>query len=597
MASLGVIAVMKDQSNRHLAAKNQELRIANQRAERRVKLATQAIENFSTAVRENPELTDQPSMEPLRKRLLQAPLEFYRQLQADVEESRDTRPETQAALAKAIVGLAWITAQIDSQANADKAYQQAIGLLHSLVRNDPQDVDHRALLGKVLGELGMLQRASGSFDGAWTSLNRARAIQEGLNRDDPAAIGYRFDLARTLDRLGLLVFTSKPDEARRCFEQAIASLQRLISGDLGSAAARADLALTYNHLGMLHRATGHPREAESSFKQAIEILDAVTEECPDEPVHRMNLAASHYNLGNVRMTRTCFERARAIQEALVRDHPAVVSYRAALARSCGNLGVIQRTAGQWDEARRSFEQVRNLLEELVRENPNVLRFRHDLALTEINLGAWEGDFGCPDEALSRYGRARSLLEDLVRRRPESAEEREALVVTCLSLGDVLNRLGRDRDALEVYQVASGHERSVFGGGPWSGLNRGLLIASYQKLAGAHRKLGQPAEAVSAMQELRTFWTGNPGELYDIARELARCASLVRGGKIGCPSDQKVAFHTYAGQATDALRQAIQSGFRDAERMRMDPDLGSLHRRADFRELLGDLVFPVDPFVR
>jgi tetratricopeptide (TPR) repeat protein len=443
----------------------------------------------------------------------------------------------------------------------------------------------------------MLQRASGSADGARTSLNRARVIQEELNRAHPAVMTYRLDLARTLDRLGLLVLKTDPHQARRCLEQAIASHQALLSGGLGSAGTRADLGLIYNHLGMLCRATGQSREAESSFNQAIELLGAVTEECPDEPVHRMNLAASHYNLGNLRMTRACFERARAIQEALVRDYPAVVSYRASLALTCGNLGIIQRTAGQRDEARHSFERVRTLLEELVRENPHVLRFQHDLALTEINLAAWEADFGCPDQALTCYGKARAHLEDLVRRRPESLEEREALVVACLGLGDLLTRLGRNRDALEAYQVASGHERSVFVAGPRSGMNRGLLISSFQKLAGAHQKLGQLAEAVSAIQELRRLWTGDPAELYDIARELAQCASLVRGGETGCPSDQKVVFHSYASQATEALRQAIQNGSRDAERMRMDHDLGSLHEPAEFRALLLDLLFPVDPFAR
>ena len=51
-----------------------------------------------------------------------------------------------------------------------------------------------------------------------------------------------------------------------------------MSGGLGSAGTRADLGLIYNHLGMLCRATGQSREAESSFNQAIELLGAVTED-------------------------------------------------------------------------------------------------------------------------------------------------------------------------------------------------------------------------------------------------------------------------------------------------------------------------------
>ena len=147
-----MIAVIEAQSNRHLAVKNQQLRIANLRAERRVRLATQAIENFSKSVSENPELTDQPSMKSLRKRLLQAPLDYYRELKADVEETRAASPESRAGLAKAIAGLASVTASIDSQTNALKSYQQAVSSWIRLC-HDPNDPDRQALLGRVLGEL------------------------------------------------------------------------------------------------------------------------------------------------------------------------------------------------------------------------------------------------------------------------------------------------------------------------------------------------------------------------------------------------------------------------------------------------------------
>ncbi len=359
LAALAVIVVLEGQSNRHLAAKNQELRIASARAERRVSLATQAIENFSKVISENPELTDQLTMRSLRKRLLAVPLDSYRQLKADVEETQDASRDSRARLAKAIAGLASVTASLDSQANAIKSYQQAVDLLDPLVRNDPNDCERQVLLGRVLCELGMLQRASGSLKAARDNLLRAREIQERLTGDHPSSATYQFDLARTLDRLGLLVFTSKPDESLDCFEQAIRIQRGRFSSDPESAtaAARADMALTYNHHGMIKRATGHPAEARRSFNQAIEILDAVTKENPGEPLYWANLAVSHYNLGRQEMEAASFERAREIQEAVVREHPAVVSFRASLALTCGNLGNIQRIAGRFDQAQASFERV------------------------------------------------------------------------------------------------------------------------------------------------------------------------------------------------------------------------------------------------
>ncbi len=254
-------------------------------------------------------------MRSLRKRLLKVPLDYYRQLKADVDETEAASPESRAGLAKAIAGLAWITASLDSQANAIKSYQQAVDLLDPLVRNDPE---RQVLLGRVLDELGMLQRAAGSVDAARASLSRAREIQERLTRDHPTSAAYQFDLARTLDRLGLLLFTNEPNESLDCFKQALGIQRRLIGSDAHSATAgaRADMALTHNHIGMLKRATGHQDEAGDSFKQAIEILQAVARENPGEPMYRMNLAASHYNLGRQGMDLACFERAREIQDAL-----------------------------------------------------------------------------------------------------------------------------------------------------------------------------------------------------------------------------------------------------------------------------------------
>ena len=598
LAALAAIAVIEAHSNRNLAVKNQELRIANLRAERRVDLATQAIENFSKVVSENPELTGQPTMMSLRKRLLAVPLEYYRQLKADVEETQDASPATRTGLAKAIIGLASVTAEIDSQANALKSYEQAADLLDSLLRNDPSHVDRQVLLARVLGEISMIQRSSGSLDAARASLDRARQMQERLAQDHPSSVAYQIDLARTLDRLGRLIFTDNPNESLACFEQAIGVYRSLINSNASAATveAKANMAFTYNHLGMLKRTTGHAVEAEDTFNQAIEIFEGVAKDQPENPMHRMNLGIAHYNRARRRMDRAGFERARDIQEAVVREHPSVVSFRESLALTYGNLGNVQRNAGQLDQSQASFERVYRIQQDLVAENPDVLRFRHDLALTEINIGTLKSDQHVLDESLPRYVRARALLGDLIRLRPDDVLERGAMVVACISHGDALSQLGRNEDALDAFREAIAQARTVFNGPPRPGADRASLVSSFHRFARLHRKLGQTAESVSTMQELRKFWKGSPGEVYEIARELARCATRVEGGRVACAAGQETA-RNYEDQAMDALRQAIQSGLGGAERIATDPDFASLRTRADFRALMMDISFPHNLFER
>jgi lambda repressor-like predicted transcriptional regulator len=50
-------------------------------------------------------------------------------------------------------------------------------------------------------------------------------------------------------------------------------------------------------------------------------------------------------------------------------------------------------------------------------------------------------------------------------------------------------------------------------------------------------------------------------------------------------------------AMDALRRAVDTGFRDLERMQADTRLDPLRARDDFRLLKLDLAFPAEPFAR
>ncbi len=58
--------------------------------------------------------------------------------------------------------------------------------------------------------------------------------------------------------------------------------------------------------------------------------------------------------------------------------------------------------------------------------------------------------------------------------------------------------------------------------------------------------------------------------------------------------------TLADEAMRTLRAAVAAGYRDGPRMAQDPYLIPLHERADFQQLVGELLdraFPADPFAR
>src|SRR5262249_27247748 len=101
-----------------------------------------------------------------------------------------------------------------------------------------------------------------------------------------------------------------------------------------------------------------------------------------------------------------------------------------------------------------------------------------------------------------------------------------------------------------------------------------LAEQYRALTGT---LKRPAEAAAAAVECARLFRGQPGRLYDAARDLARCLPLVSEGE----SEHR----RYAALALAELRSAVAAGFRDGRRLAEDPEWEPLRERPEFRDLL------------
>ena len=85
---------------------------------------------------------------------------------------------------------------------------------------------------------------------------------------------------------------------------------------------------------------------------------------------------------------------------------------------------------------------------------------------------------------------------------------------------------------------------------------------------------------------RDLWPDDPAELVSAAADLACAAARSSAaGKADLTAQEKALRRRYADEAVATLRQAVELGYRDAERLRKDPALDSLRTRDDFRGLL------------
>ena len=143
IVSLSTIVAHERLTNGQLAANNRELAAANQaadrsrnRAEEREDMALKAIDNYRDVVESNPDLLTRSDLKPLRQRLLDAPLGFYRQFkEALVREKSEPSPPTglDDKLMLANFALAWLNAESGTPVDALKSYQEAVDILEPVV--------------------------------------------------------------------------------------------------------------------------------------------------------------------------------------------------------------------------------------------------------------------------------------------------------------------------------------------------------------------------------------------------------------------------------------------------------------------------------
>jgi serine/threonine-protein kinase len=336
-------------------------------AEKRADLALQTIGNFRRVVATELDVQDRPDLKPLREKLLREPQAFYRQLQQEFRSSGETRPDTRAKLAEAILALAAITAEVDSQSDAIPTYQEGIGLLDALAREAPADRDHRAALGRALAELGTLQHATGRSSEARASFERARDIHQVLVHDDPAIASYRAGLANAYSSLGALQRSNRPDEARGSLERARGLFEELTHAHGSATAYRGDLARTYIDLGALEAEARRPDGAVAAYEKARTLLrDLIRADLGNLSTRGVmvaackNLGPALVALGRDREALEAYRDAVDQQRFLLAKAPRRAPEREALIACLRDLAQAQRKLGRHAEAAGTVAELRSL---------------------------------------------------------------------------------------------------------------------------------------------------------------------------------------------------------------------------------------------
>jgi tetratricopeptide (TPR) repeat protein len=546
-----------------------------------------AVNDFCLSLSE--ELARVPGLQPVRHRLLQSARRYY---QGFVQE-RSADPTLRRELADTHARLARITAAVGERRQALAEYREALALYQELHRAAPADLEVRRKLVSTLLNIANFHNVRDALGAS----AEAQALCEEFLRERPDDLALESCLALLLANRGSCqISAGRFDEARASLEEAMSRQEDLLRRHPRNAAVIGELTNSLHNYGVLLERQRDHAGSLCCFLKAHALRQLLVRNFPTDPALKANLADLRHHgglclrdVGQPKAARAAFDSALAMRLALAADNPHVTRHQCDLAASLTHRAGLLHREGKKESALTYYAQARTILERVVQLDPAAPGLRKMLAETLFSASTTYGAMKKKGEEADALAQARRLQEGLVKAEPENVEHRFNLARTLNNLGINLWARKQAAAAREVLWQAVGLSRDLVARRPDAPGYRRLLNAHYGVLAEVAWRQGDAAESVRVVRLRQALWGDEPAEHYRAACELARAAALLGKGP-EAPTGQRLAEQEkYVGLALAALRRAVRAGFRDARRLRGEPDLGLLRPRAEFRALLAGLA--------
>jgi serine/threonine-protein kinase len=571
VAVVGLLAVaaVQAESRQRLAEKNGQLEAANaglararDRAERRVELALGAVENFRAAVDGNLDVKNRPESEALRKTLLQAPLAFFQKLRDDLREGGETAPEDRAKLADAYLQLASLDSQIASQADALKAYDEAISLLESLdketpaqrqaalrqrlaraltergelqtvsrdlnaaalesfrrawellearVREEPGDLSAGGLLARVRLGTSEIQSQKGDVDSALASLGENLTALEEARRRDPGGVETDLLLVRTQLALSstLLARRGKIPESLAAAETALRIAEALAKAHPGEVECQQKLSDAFDGVGAVYQAKGEQDKALEVYRKQLAAIEEALKARPTVNQFKLdrvyawgNVASTEYSRGRYADGLATLQKARELAEVIVRDNPTNTQFKRALAQMWSRRAIPLNALGRIPEALESIQKATSLQEEICRADPGNVTALRQAAGGHYNVGLLNRNMGRYQESMAAYRKSLELRELLAREHPDDPSFAQDVAST---LGNIASNEFENKHfeaARQSYERSVTILQKLVADHPDSADYRNYFIRASQNLAATLNELGQTEKALETLRTVQ-----------------------------------------------------------------------------------------------
>jgi serine/threonine protein kinase len=411
------------------------------------------------------------------------------------------------------------------------------------------------------------------------------------NRDQPL---FRRDLAGARNNLGnLLAVQGKLKQAEESFRLALETNETLVresQGKKDQIEFQSPLATNHNNLGALYRKLGRLADAEKSFREAQRIFALLADTTPLDANYRLSLAMAYNNLAavaglqsKVKEADESFAAAIQVFEQLHREFPQVINFRLKLADTENNRALFLASHARSKEAAEAFDHARRVFEEGPVEGLAGLDRDQGLAVSLDGLAALALQSNEPDQAEKWAEQALAVLKKIAGQHSERADFRSQLAMAQEMAGRIQLVRGKLPEARRYLNEAVASQQMALAGEPESRVQRVKLRYIYESLATLLLLQGEPGEAAKLAEEFPRLLPDEADEYRRAAELLGRCFAMAQSIK-----SLDFAADVAARRALQLLEEGASKGPLDIAGLQQSRDLKPFVTRPEFQQFFEKL---------
>jgi serine/threonine protein kinase/tetratricopeptide (TPR) repeat protein len=535
-----------------------------------------------TIFAKQPELTEGESA------FLRKVLGFY---EAFTKQSGETA-EARFLRAKGYFKVAHLRALLGEQVQAVEGYRQAVTLLEQLADESPEVSEYREKLARTHNNLGILLAELNNDTDAEKSFRQAVALWEKL----PEGRQQRRALAASHNDLATLQRRQKNyADADQAYHRALHVAEKE-GGEAGADPPdRQQLARIRANLAGLLREQQEYEKAEELYRQALDVQEKILAKFPAVPKVRRELADAYHGLAITlaEMHRetdaeTAFNKSLDLRRKLRDDFPNVAQYRRELGNTCNDLSNLLVRQKKYADAEKPCRDALELREKLTAKAGAGPRDRQDLARSYDALAKVLRATSRPEDMEKAEDAARAVWEQLAADFPKVAEYHNELAGTLGKLAGLRFQRGDFSGAAALLEQARPHHQAALKAERENPKYRQYYHNTLLTLVGCYGSLADHAKVALTADELARLGYEPANDAFVAASIMCRCVKLADKDAQLDENKRRELAQVYANRALALLRQAVESGFTDAAKMRQDPSLEPVRTREEFRKLLAEL---------